>query len=40
MSLDHPVQGFAIDAQDARCCLLVTAGMFKHAGDVISLDCG
>jgi len=38
MSLDHPVQCFAIYAQQARGGLLIAAGVLQHAGDVTAFN--
>ena len=38
VSLDHAIEGFAIDRENTRRGLFVSARVFQHAGNVASLD--
>ena len=38
VALDHAIEGFAIDGEDAGCGLLVSTRVFKDAGDVTTFD--
>ena len=38
MALDHPVERLAIDTENTRCRLLVSASVKKYAGDVSTFD--
>jgi len=40
VSLDHAIEGFAIDSEDTRRSLFVSARVFQHTGNVASLDYG
>ena len=38
VSLDHAIEGFAIDSEDTRRSLFVSARVFQHTGNVAPLD--
>ena len=40
VSLDHAIEGFAVDSENTRGSLFVSARMFQHTGNVASLDYG
>jgi len=40
VSLDHAIEGFAIDSENTRRSLFVSARVFQHTGYVASLDYG
>ena len=40
VALDHAIERFAIDGEEACCGLLVSAGVVEDAGDVTTLDFG
>ena len=38
VALDHAIEGFAIDVEDAGCGLLISTSVFQHAGNVAAFD--
>ncbi len=40
VSLDHAIEGFAINRENTCRGLFVSAGVFQHTGNVTSLDYG